>query len=97
MVFREAPDGRGRSKGEVNQLMGEGALAAGADPRCIRQIIAEEDAVTACLQLARPGDLVVLLPTRIEAVWRQVLEFQPHFGPRQTPTEGARQEIVHAR
>lgn len=97
VVFREAPDGRGRSKGEVNQLMGEGALAAGADPRCIRQIIAEEDAVTACLQLARPGDLVVLLPTRIEAVWRQVLEFQPHFGPRQTPTEGARQEIVHAR
>ena len=96
VVFREAPDGRGRVRGEVNKLMGEGALAAGADPRRVRQILAEEDAVSASLELARPGDLVVLLPTGIEAVWRQVREFQPRFGPREGASETLVPESSHA-
>ena len=96
VVFREAPDGRGRRRGEVNELMGEGALEAGADPRRIRQIIAEEDAVQATLELARPGDLVVLLPTGIEEVWRQVLEFEPRLGPGDVITEGPERVTIHA-
>ena len=30
-----------------------------------------------CLRMARPGDMVILTPTRIDAVWRQVLDYAP--------------------
>jgi hypothetical protein len=33
--------------------------------------------VDACLQMGRPGDLVVLLATTVDEVWRQVNEFVP--------------------
>jgi cyanophycin synthetase len=26
--------------------------------------------------MARPGDLVILTPTRVEAVWRQVVDYR---------------------
>jgi cyanophycin synthetase len=29
-----------------------------------------------CLDMARPGDLVVLTPTEVEAMWQQVLDFR---------------------
>jgi cyanophycin synthetase len=77
IVFREAPDGRGRPPGAVNALLSEGAIAAGFPPEHVRSIFEELDAADACLQLGRPGDLIVLLPTRVEQVWRQVLAFSP--------------------
>ena len=36
----------------------------------------EEDAAPVCLQMARQGDLVVLTPTEVEAMWQQVLDFR---------------------
>jgi cyanophycin synthetase len=36
--------------------------------------------------MARPGDLVVLLPTDVDAAWRQVQEFQPDPSPVQDVT-----------
>ena len=77
LVFRETPDNRGRPAGEVIRLMTGGAEAAGCEPQRIRGYHREEDAVAACLEMARPGDLVILTPTRIEAVWRQMLDFRP--------------------
>jgi cyanophycin synthetase len=77
VVFREAPDGRGRPAGVVNSLMTDGALAAGMAPGRMRRVMDEYDAAEACLRLAAPGDLVVLLPTSVEAVWRQALAFSP--------------------
>jgi cyanophycin synthetase len=77
IVFREAPDGRGRQEGEVTSLMSDGALASGLSPDRIRRIVDEHHAAEACLQMATPGDLVVLMPTAVERVWRQVLDFAP--------------------
>jgi cyanophycin synthetase len=77
MVFREAPDGRGRPPGEVNSLLTEGALAGGAGLEQVQRIIDEGEATSRCLGMARPGDLVVLLPTSVEATWRRVLDFKP--------------------
>ena len=77
LVFREAPDNRGRAAGEVIRLLTEGASAAGCDPSRITGLHREEEAVEACLRMARPGDLVILTPTRVEAVWRQMLDFRP--------------------
>lgn len=77
LVFRETPDNRGRPAGEVIRMMTEGALGGGFDPARIQGIYREEDAVGVCLRMARPGDLVILTPTRVDAVWRQVLDFRP--------------------
>ena len=76
VVFREKPDGRGRKPGEVLALLRRGALEAGCRPDRVECISAEAHAIGACLNLARPGDLVVLLPTDVEAAWNQVLAFK---------------------
>ena len=81
LVFRETPDNRGRPGGEVIRLLTQGALSAGCDPERITGIRKEEEAVAACLQRARSGDLVILTPTRIDAVWRQVQGFEPSPSP----------------
>ncbi len=85
IVFREKPDGRGRQPGEVLALLRKGALEAGCPPERMECIPPERDAIAACLTRARPGDLVVLLPTDVEAAWAQVLAFQGG-SPRDIPT-----------
>src|SRR5690606_13328322 len=77
LVFRETPDNRGRPGGEVIRLLSQGAEAAGCTRDRILGVRREEEAVAACLNMARPGDLVVLTPTRIADVWAQVLAFTP--------------------
>lgn len=77
LVFREAPDGRGRATGEVISLLTDGAIAAGASAEHVQRIIDEKVAADTCLKMARPGDLVVLLPTDIGGVWNQVVGFTP--------------------
>ena len=77
LVFRETPDNRGRPKGEVIRLLQEGAVSGGCDPARIHSIHEEAEAAEAALRLARPGDLVVLTPTRVEAVWEMIQGFRP--------------------
>jgi cyanophycin synthetase len=76
VVFRELPDNRGRPPGEVVRLLAEGALEAGCPAARMLCIRAEEDAADECLRRARPGDVVVLTPTRIEESWQQVVNFR---------------------
>ena len=77
MVFRETPDNRGRPRGEVVRLLKEGALHAGCEPERIHIVEEEPRAAQAALELAEPGDVVVLTPTGVEAVWSQVQAFAP--------------------
>ena len=77
LVFRETPDNRGRGKGEVMRLLSEGARAAACVPGRIHEVHEESEAAELCLRLAEPGDLVVLTPTRVEAVWKIVQDFRP--------------------
>ncbi|HAC01403.1 MAG TPA: hypothetical protein DCF67_07960 [Brevundimonas sp.] len=77
IVFRETPDNRGRPVGEVNRLLREGALGVGCDPARLDAFLQEEDAVDACLRAGRPGDLVVLTPTRVDEVWARIQAFRP--------------------
>jgi cyanophycin synthetase len=76
IVFREDPARRGRKPGEIVELLVQGALAAGFSEDRIRRVMNEEDAAPVCLDMARPGDLVVLTPTEVEAMWQQVLDFR---------------------
>lgn len=83
IVFRETPDNRGRPRGEVMRLLSEGALAAGCDPQRLYPVYEEMLAAETSLRLARPGDIVVLTPTRVEAVWNLIQAFEPDH--RRTP------------
>jgi cyanophycin synthetase len=79
LVFREQPDARGRPRGEVMRLLSEGALSAGFPAEAIHTVVQEEEAVQVTLRAARPGDLIVLLPTEVEKTWKQVMDFDgPH-------------------
>lgn len=77
IVFRERPDGRGRRRGEVLDLMRRGALAQGFHAASMECILDERTAMATALDRARPGDLVVLLPTDVDGVWAQVQAYRP--------------------
>jgi len=76
IIFREDPARRGRKPGEIVALLAEGALSAGFPEERISRILEEDEAAGLCLKRAQPGDLVVLTPTDIEAMWQQVLNFR---------------------
>lgn len=78
IVVREDPARRDRGKGEIVSLMAEGARAAGFPAERMNGVLDEEEAADTCLRLALPGDLVVLNPTELEQMWRQVLDWQPN-------------------
>jgi cyanophycin synthetase len=76
IIFREDLARRGRKPGKIIGLLAEGALAAGYPEERISRILDEDEAADLCLRRAQPGDLVVLTPTDVEAMWQQVLEFR---------------------
>ncbi|WP_244470269.1 cyanophycin synthetase [Microvirga vignae] len=82
IIFREDPARRGRQPGEIVTLLAEGALAVGFPEDRIKRILEEDQAADICLGMAQPGDLVVLTPTDVEAMWQQVLNFQPRLATR---------------
>jgi cyanophycin synthetase len=77
VIFRERPDGRGRGPGEVCRLLREGALEAGCREQDISVVLGETEAMQLALDMGRRGDLVVLLPTGVEAAWKQVQDWRP--------------------
>jgi cyanophycin synthetase len=77
LYFREDPGNRGRPRGAVIELMRQGALAAGAADPDITLIVNEREAVIAALAASEPGDLLVLTPTLVEDIWREVVAFRP--------------------
>lgn len=79
IMFREAPDGRGRSAGSINALMAQGAIAGGLRSDCIHRLVNEEAATAACLQAANEGDLIALMPTDVDGIWNQVVNFRPEI------------------
>src|SRR3954449_10002080 len=85
------PARRGRRPGEIVALLSEGALAVGFPRNCIRCILDEDRAADACLAMAQPGDLVVLTPTDVEAMWRQVLDYRVPLPARARAEEAPRQ------
>ncbi len=87
LIFRERPDGRGRETGAVVALLTEGALAAGFPEGRLHRVLSEPRAVDLGLRLARPGDLVMVFPTSVEAVWRQVETFRPAVAGETRPAD----------
>lgn len=78
-VFSEEPDLRGRKSGEINALLREGAYSVGCMQDRIICVSREQEAIAACLEMARPGDLVILFSGNPEETWKNVLAFKPSF------------------
>lgn len=94
IMFREAPDGRGRPMGSINALLAEGAIAAGHDPERLHRLPSEEVATQVCLERAEPGDIIVIMPTEVERIWRQVVSYVPPAPPELATT--VHEEPEHA-
>lgn len=77
LVFRETPDGRGRPRGEINAMMSRGAIEGGVPESRIHRIIDEAEATRFALNLAQPGDVVVISPSQVEMVWQIATSFEP--------------------
>ena len=77
LVIREDKKLRGRPAGEGSSLVEEGALAAMADGalcQSVTQVVDEMQAHRHALDLAGPGDLVVLCADSHTAVWSEIQE-----------------------
>lgn len=72
---------RGREPDEVPRLLREGLLAAGVAPHRVQVIPDEQEAMTAGLTMACPGDLLLLFADDLERTWKQVLDFRPASTP----------------
>lgn len=66
LVIKEDRDLRGRSRGEVAQLLVEGALRAGYPSSAITVLLAETEAFAWALHRSKPGDGVVLFYEELE-------------------------------
>jgi cyanophycin synthetase len=76
IFFREDPGTRGRPRGEVMNLLQEGALQGGASKERIHLVAGEAEATAASLHFAQQGDLLVVTPTDVEGAWEQITSFE---------------------
>lgn len=76
-------DPREREAGETAQIMKKGLLKGGVESDRITMVLDEKEATKVALDMARPGDLVVLQVDNITQVIKDVLDFK-------TKLEGSR-------
>ncbi|MDQ4087770.1 MAG: Mur ligase family protein, partial [Pseudomonadota bacterium] len=77
LIFREDPYTRGRPRGQVMNLLKEGAFQAGRSAEHLHLIAGEKASTAAALAMGQPGDLIVITPTDVHAAWQQVNDFKP--------------------
>ncbi|MEN1758877.1 cyanophycin synthetase [Anoxynatronum sibiricum] len=66
-------DPRGRTVGETAQIVNEGLLEGGFTPEMVTLVTDEKEATKVSLEMAKPGDLVVLQADNIAQVIKDVL------------------------
>ncbi len=83
---------RGREPGEVPQLLRNTLLEADVSAAAIETIPDEQEAVARALQMAAPGDLVLVFGDAIARCWKQIIYFKA--GARDDAPAPARSESV---
>jgi cyanophycin synthetase len=79
---------RGRKSDEVPRMLRSALLEEGVPAQKVETIPDEQEAVTAALQMARPGDLLLVFADALTRTWNQVVHFH-------TPAE-SRDGAAHA-
>jgi cyanophycin synthetase len=76
ILLREDDNRRGREPGVIGELLRQGLLAAGVPAERIAPgVYDEEEAVQRGLEMAQPGDLLVIFGDKLERSWRQIISF----------------------
>ncbi|MBK8059290.1 MAG: cyanophycin synthetase [Gemmatimonadetes bacterium] len=75
-ICRRDDDLRGRDGDEVPRLIRDTLLAEGIAEDKVSLIADEQEAIEAALQMARPGDLVLLFADALARSWKQVVHFR---------------------
>ncbi|WP_425486279.1 cyanophycin synthetase [Deinobacterium chartae] len=96
LILREDDERRGRPPGEGARLLAEGARSAGFPEEHMHTVLEESRAVDTAMRLARPGDLVVVMVTEVEAIWQQIRDFDASHTLAEPPLETAPAEARHA-
>jgi cyanophycin synthetase len=73
IVAKEDESPRGRRPGEVAELLRQGAIAGGVPEDRVFVKIDEREAVDFTLDLAKPGDLVVVFADDVTRTWKQII------------------------
>jgi cyanophycin synthetase len=76
LFFREDPGLRGRSRGEVMNLLQKGAVQGGALAERVHLIPTEHGATAAALLATNPGELLIVTPTDVEGTWKLINDFE---------------------
>ena len=76
IILREDDDKRGRSAGEVGEILRRGLLDAGlAAERIVPGVYAEQEAIERSLATAEPGDLLVIFGDNLQRAWQLITGF----------------------
>ena len=76
-ICRRDDNPRGRDPDEVPQLLKKGLIDAGVPEDDIELIASEEAANQRALEMARGGDLILILADQVTRSWKQIIYFQP--------------------
>ena len=76
---------RNRGHQEVAVIIQDKLLAMGIDPDCIEVIPDEQEATARALEIAGPGDLVLVLADEIKRTWKQIIYFNADNRAESTP------------
>jgi cyanophycin synthetase len=82
---------RGRGPEEVPRMLAEALAASGVAAGQIEVIADEQQSVARALELARPGDLLLIFADQVSRTWKQVINFRPEGS---APAERAPQPVV---
>ncbi len=94
-VLRRDDHPRGREVGEVVALLAKGLRDAGVPAEAIVEIEDEQAAVSAALESAERGDLLVIFGDDITRCWKQIVYHAGHpFGPLGLQGESARRDGI---
>jgi cyanophycin synthetase len=72
---------RGRGRDEVAVMLKDSLLAAGIAAAAIEVIPDEQEATARALEIAQPGDLVLVLGDNVKRCWKQIIYFKAGARP----------------
>jgi cyanophycin synthetase len=80
---------RGRAEDEVPRMIAAVLRERGVPESAIEVIPDEQAAIAAALQMARPGDLLLIFADALTRSWKQVIKFKPEGGVGTVAAAGA--------
>ena len=88
-ICRRDDNPRGRDEDEVALMLQRQLLAEGIGKERIDMVPDEQDATAHALQMAQPGDLILVLGDNIKRCWKQIIYFKSGTTPERDKSSSA--------